>query len=238
MHEKLGDRTINAVYFRLCELFQVGALVGSLYYILGRENLSSPCPLLPWPGRFIMLLVKIIFRLNAPYHPGRVVLLCSCAREFVVTMSFTTLAGSFYYVLVRENCSSQSPLSPWPGRTIMFLCERICLHFVPYHPGRVVLLCCAREFFVSMSLTTLAGSYYYFLVRENLSSLCPLPPWPGRTTMLCERIFRLNAPYHPGRVVLLCSCAREFVFSMPLTSPTNLSKLSFRKDSKLPKYTC
>ena len=175
MHEKLGDRTIDAVYFRLCELFQVGALVGSLYYILGQENLSSPCPLPPWPGRFIMLLVKIIFRLNAPYHPGRVVLLCSCAREFVVTMSFTTLAGSFYYVLVRENCSSQSPLSPWPGRTIMFLCERICRHFVPYHPGWVVLLCCAREFFVSMPLTTLAGSYYYVLVRENLSSQCPLP---------------------------------------------------------------
>ena len=57
-----------------------------------------------------MLLGKIIFRLNAPYHPGRVELLCSFAREFVVTMSLTTLAGSYYYVLVRENLSSQCPL--------------------------------------------------------------------------------------------------------------------------------
>ena len=246
MHEKLGDRTINAVYFRLCEPFQVGALVGSLCYVLDRENLSSRCPLPPWPGRFIMLLGKIIFRLYALYHPGRVVLLCSCAREFVITMSLTTLAGSYYYVLVRENLSSRCPLPPWPGRTIMFLCERICRHDVPYHPGWVVLLCsCAREFFVSMPLTTLAGSYYYalvreffvtmslitlagsynyVLVRENLSSRCPLSPWLGRTTMfLCERICRHDAPYHPGRVVLLCSCAREFFVSMSLTSHTNLS---------------
>ena len=57
----------------------------------------------------------------------------------------------------------------------MFMCERICNHDVPYHPGWVVLLCsCAREFFVSMPLTTLAGSYYYVLVRENFSSQCPL----------------------------------------------------------------
>ena len=153
MHEKLGDRTINAVYFRLCEPFQVGALVGSLYYVLDRENLSSRCPLPPWPGRNIMFLcgrichhyvpyhpgrvvllcsyAREIFRLNAPYHPGWVVLLCSCAREFVVTMSLTTLAGSYYYVLVRENLSSRCPLPPWPGRTIMFLCERICRHDVP-----------------------------------------------------------------------------------------------------------
>ena len=110
MHEKLGDRTINAVYFRLCEPFQVGALVGSLYYVLDRENFSSQCP-----------------------------------------------------------------LPPWLGRTMMFLCERICRHDVPYHPGRVVLLCCAREFFVSMPPTTLAGSYYYVLVRENFSSQCLLP---------------------------------------------------------------
>ena len=175
MLEKLGNRTINAVFFRLCELFQVGVLVGSLYYVLERENLSSRCSLPPWPGRFIMLLGKIIFRLNAPYHPGRVELLCSCAREFVVTMSLTTLAGSYYYVLVRENFSSRCPLPTWPDRTTMFLCERICRH---------------------------------------------------------------DVPYHPGRVVLLCSCAREFFVSMPLTSPTNLSKLSFRKDSKLPEYTC
>ena len=46
MHEKLDDRTINAVYFRLCEPFQVGAPVGSLYYVLVRENFSSQCPLL------------------------------------------------------------------------------------------------------------------------------------------------------------------------------------------------
>ena len=153
MLEKLGNRTINAVFFRLCELFQVGVLVGSLYYVLERENLSSRCPLPPWPSRFIMLLGKIIFRLNA----------------------LTTLAGSNYYVLVRENLSSRCPLPPWPDRTIMFLCERICRH---------------------------------------------------------------DVPYHPGRVVLLCSCAREFFVSMPLTTPTNLSKLSFRKDSKLPENTC
>ena len=153
MLEKLGNRTINAVFFRLCELFQVGVLVGSLYYVLERENLSSRCPLPPWPSRFIMLLGKIIFRLNA----------------------LTTLAGSNYYVLVRENLSSRCPLPPWPDRTIMFLCERICRH---------------------------------------------------------------DVPYHPGRVVLLCSCAREFFVSMPLTSLTNLSKLSFRKDSKLPENTC
>ena len=199
-------------------------LAGSLYYALGQDNFSSQCP----------------------YHPGRVELLCSCAREFVVTMSLTTLAGSYYYVLVRENLSSRCPLPPWPGRTIMFLCERICRHDVPYHPGWVVLLCsCAREFFVSMPLTTLAGSYYYalvreffvtmslitlagsynyVLVRENLSSRCPLSPWLGRTTMfLCVRICRHDAPYHPGRVVLLCSCAREFFVSMSLTSHTNLS---------------
>ena len=169
MHEKLGDRTINAVYFRLCEPFQVGALVGSLYYVLDRENLSSRCPLPPWPGRNIMFLCGRICHHYVPYHPGRVVLLCSYARE-----------------IFRLNA--------------------------PYHPGWVVLLCsCAREFVVTMSLTTLAGSYYYVLVRENLSSRCPLTSWPGRTTMfLCERIFRLNAPYHPGWVVLLCSCAREF----------------------------
>ena len=204
--------------------------MGSLCYVLDRENLSSRCPLPPWPGRFIMLLGKIIFRLYALYHPGRVVLLCSCAREFVITMSLTTLAGSYYYVLVRENLSSRCPLPPWPGRTIMFLCERICRHDVPYHPGRVVLLCsCAREFVVTMSLTTLAGSYYYVLVRENFSSQCHLPPWLGRTIMLlfenfssrcplspwlgrttmflCGRICRHDAPYHPGWVVLLCSCA-------------------------------
>ena len=79
-----------------------------------------------------MFLTERIFRLNAPYHPGWVVLLCSCARIF--------------------------------------------RHDVPYHPGRVVQLCsCAREFVVTMSLTTLAGSYYYVLVRENFSSQCPLP---------------------------------------------------------------
>ena len=226
MHEKLGDRTINAVYFRLCEPFQVGALVGSLCYVLDRENLSSRCPLPPWPGRFIMLLGKIIFRLYALYHPGRVVLLCSCAREFVITMSLTTLAGSYYYVLVRENLSSRCPLPPWLGRTTMFLCERIfrlnatyhpgwvvllcscariCRHDVPYHPGWVVQLCsCAGEFVVTMPLITLAGSYYYVLVRENLSSRCPLPPWPGRTTMfLCERIFRLNVPYLTHKSILI-----------------------------------
>lgn len=102
MHEKLGDRTINPVYFRLCEPFQVGALVGSLYYVLDRENLSSRCPLPPWPGRTIMFLRKRICRHDVPYHPGWVVLLCSCAREFFVSMPLTTLAGSYYYVLVRE----------------------------------------------------------------------------------------------------------------------------------------
>ena len=153
MLEKLGNQTINAVFFRLCELFQVGVLVGSLYYVLERENLSSRCPLPPWPGRFIMLVGKIIFRLN----------------------TLTTLAGSNYYVLVRENLSSRCPSPPWPGRTTMFLCERICRHDVPYHPGRIVLLCsCAKEFVVMMSLTTLAGSYYYVIVRENFSSQCPL----------------------------------------------------------------
>ena len=81
MHEKLGDRTINAVYFRLCEPFQVGALVGSLYYVLDRENLSSRCPLPPWPGRNIMFLCGRICHHYVPYHPGRVVLLCSYARE-------------------------------------------------------------------------------------------------------------------------------------------------------------
>ena len=128
-------------------------LAGSLYYARGQDNFSS----------------------QYPYHPGRVELLCSCAREFVVTMSLTTLAGSYYYVLVRENLSSRCPLPPWPGRTTMFLCERICRHDVPYHPGRIVLLCsCAKEFVVMMSLTTLAGSYYYVIVRENFSSQCPL----------------------------------------------------------------
>ena len=132
MHEKLGDRTINAVYFRLCEPFQVGAPVGSLYYVLVRENFSSQCPLPPWLGRTIMFLCERIFRHDVPYNPGRVVQLCSCAREFVVTMSLTTLAGSYNYVLVRENLSSQCPLPPWPGRTTMFLCERIFRLNAPY----------------------------------------------------------------------------------------------------------
>ena len=164
---------------------------------LCERNFSSQCPLPPWLGRTIMFLCERICRHDVPYHPGRVVLLCSCAREFVVTMSLTTLAGSYYYVLVRENfspqcplppwlvrtimflcenLSSRCPLSPWPGRTTMFLCERICLHDVPYHPGRVVQLCsCAREFFVTMSLITLAWSYNYVLVRDNFLSQCPLP---------------------------------------------------------------
>ena len=198
MHEKLGDRTINAVYFRLCEPFQNGALVGSLYYVLDRENLSSRCPLPPWPCRNIMFLcerichhyvpyhpgrvvllcsyAREIFRLNAPYHLGWVVLLCSCAREFVVTMSLTTLAGSYYYVLAQENLSSRCPLPPWLGRTTMFLCERIFRLNAPYHPGWIVLLCS------------------------------------------CARIFRHDVPYHPGRVVQLCSCAREFVVTMSLTT--------------------
>ena len=107
MLEKLGNRTINAVFFRLCELFQVGVLVGSLYYVLERENLWSRCPLPPWPGRFIMFLGKIIFRLNAPWL-GRTIM--------------------FLY----ENFSSRCPLPPWPGRTIMFLCERICRLNAPY----------------------------------------------------------------------------------------------------------
>ena len=162
MHEKLGDRTINAVYFRLCQPFQGGALVGSLYYVLDRENLSSRCPLPPWPCRNIMFLCERICHHYVPYHPGRVVLLCSYARE-----------------IFRLNA--------------------------PYHPGWVVLLCsCAREFVVTMSLTTQAGSYYYVLAQENLSSRCPLPPWPGRTTMfLCERIFRLNAPYFTHKSILI-----------------------------------
>ena len=151
-------------------------LARSYYYVLVRENLSSRCPLPPWPGRTIMFLRKRICRHDVPYHPGWVVLLCSCAREFfasmplttlagsyyyvlvrefVVTMSLITLAGSYNYVLVRENLSSRCPLPPWPGRTTMFLCERIFRHDVPYHPGLVVQLCsCAREFFVSMSLTS------------------------------------------------------------------------------------
>ena len=201
-------------------------LTGSLYYALGQDNFSSLCSLPPWPGRTIMFLCERICNHDVPYHPGWVVLLCSCAREFVVTMSLTTLAGSYYYVLVRENLSSRCPLPPWLGRTTMFLCERIFRLNATYHPGWVVLLCscarifrhdvpyhpgwvvqlssCAGEFVVTMPLITLAGSYYYVLVRENLSSRCPLPPWPGRTTMfLCERIFRLNVPYLTHKSILI-----------------------------------
>lgn len=76
MHEKLGDRTINAVYFRLCEPFQVGALVGSLYYVLDRENLSSRCPLPPWPGRTIMFLCERIFLSQCPLPHPQIYLNC------------------------------------------------------------------------------------------------------------------------------------------------------------------
>ena len=115
-------------------------LARSYYYVLVRENLSSRCPLPPWPGRTIMFLRKRICRHDVPYHPGRVVQLCSCAREFVFTMSLTTLAGSYNYVLVRENFSSRCPLSPWPGRTTMFLCEIIFCLNVPYLTHKSILI--------------------------------------------------------------------------------------------------
>ena len=76
-------------------------------YILDCANHSR---LEPWWDRCIMFLTERICRLDAPYHPGRVVILCSCAGEFVITMFLTTLAGSYYYVLVRENFLSQCPL--------------------------------------------------------------------------------------------------------------------------------
>lgn len=111
-------------------------------YILDCANHSR---LEPWWDRCIMFLTERICRLDAPYHPGRVVLLCSCAREFVVTMSLTTLAGSYFYVLVRDNFSSQCPLPPWLGRTIMFLCENFSSRCpLPPWPGRTTMFLCER----------------------------------------------------------------------------------------------